>query len=167
MEADLERLSRAGRLGVRVAVAESLTSGQLCSEVGRGGDASAWFVGGVVAYHTRAKEEALGLAPGTDPCSAACAAQLAVGVRALLGADIAVSTTGVGGPEPEGGHAPGTVYLGWATEAGSGHRLLQLQGEPDSVLRDAVRAAVSLLAEVAERVGADAAGPVGRRVRGR
>lgn len=155
---DLERIARAGGLGVRIAVAESLTSGSVCAAVGKGEDASSWFLGGVVCYATVVKEEVLGLRPGTDPCSAECAEQLASGVYALLGADVAVSTTGVGGPDPEDGHEPGTVYLGWATRDGTGHRLLRLDGDPSEVVARAVAAATRLLAELAEdRLTADGA----------
>ena len=146
----LQRLAAAGKVGVRIAVAESLTSGLLCAEVGKGDDASAWFAGGVVAYLMDVKESVLGVEPGIDPCSAACARQLARGVRLLMDADVAVSTTGVGGPDPEDGHAPGTVYLGWATAAGEGHRLCHFDGDPGAVLDAAVREAVGLLASLAE-----------------
>lgn len=149
---DIERLAKAasGR-GITVALAESLTSGLLASTVGKGEDASRWFAGGIVAYLTEVKEQVLGLAPGTDTCSPECAEQLAAGARSLLSADITVSTTGVGGPEMEDGHAPGTVYLGWATAAGTGHRLLRLDGDPQQVLDDTTSAAVALLADLVEQ----------------
>lgn len=99
----------------------------------------------------------LGLTPGTDPTSAACAEQLATGALRLFEADICVSTTGVGGPGPEGGHPAGTVYLGWATAEDSGHRRLALTGDPDEVLSASVDAAVRLLAFHAE--GLHPAGP--------
>ncbi|WP_051662286.1 MULTISPECIES: CinA family protein [unclassified Microbacterium] len=154
----IERLSDLAReRGLRVAVAESLTSGRLANTVGSGADASEWFAGGVVAYLTDVKERVLGLVPGTDPCSAACAEQLAIGARDLLDADLCVSTTGVGGPDPDGGHPPGTVYLGWATPDAVGHRRLALTGGPEEVLATTVEAAVRLLAFHAE--GLRPAGP--------
>ncbi|WP_262001402.1 CinA family protein [Microbacterium sp. Mcb102] len=154
----IERLSDLAReRGLRVAVAESLTSGRLANTVGSGADASEWFTGGVVAYLTDVKERVLGLVPGTDPCSAACAEQLAIGARDLLDADLCVSTTGVGGPDPDGGHPPGTVYLGWATPDAVGHRRLALTGDPEEVLAATVEAAVRLLAFHAE--GLRPAGP--------
>lgn len=154
----IERLSDLAReRGLRVAVAESLTSGRLANTVGSGADASEWFAGGVVAYLTDVKERVLGLVPGTDPCSAACAEQLAIGARDLLDADLCVSTTGVGGPDPDGGHPPGTVYLGWATPDAVGHRRLALTGDPEEVLATTVEAAVRLLAFHAE--GLRPAGP--------
>lgn len=131
---------------LRVCVAESLTSGRLANTVGAGEDASIWFAGGIVAYLTDVKERVLGVTPGTDPCSTACAEQLAVGALRLFDADICVSTTGVGGPGPEGGHPAGTVHLGWATASASGHRSLALVGDPEEVLEGSTTAAVRLLA---------------------
>jgi len=118
--------------------------------VGKGPEAQDWFAGGVVAYQTRVKEAVLGLPPGTDPCSPACAEQLARGVRAVLDADLAVSTTGVGGPDPEDGHPPGTVYLGWATRDAVGHRRLRIDGDPVEVLARTVAEATALLRDLAE-----------------
>ena len=148
---DAARLAdAAARTGTTCAVVESLTSGKLAAEVGRGANAQEWFAGGIVAYQTRVKEDVLGLTPGTDPCSAACAEQLARGGRDVLGADVAVSTTGVGGPDPQDGHEPGTVYLGWATPEGAGHRLLHRDGDPAEVLDAAVAAALALLCELVD-----------------
>jgi len=131
----IDRLSTlAHEKGLTIAVAESLTSGKLASAVGAGEDASEWFAGGVVAYFTSVKESILGLEPGTDPCSDACAEQLARGVRDLMDADIGVSTTGVGGPDSDGGHPPGTVHIGWATRESVGSIALLLEGDPPAVL---------------------------------
>ncbi|MFS0895518.1 CinA family protein [Microbacterium sp. 179-I 3D3 NHS] len=148
---DVVRLSElAQSRHLRVCVAESLTSGRLANTVGAGGKASEWFAGGIVAYFTEVKERVLGLTPGTDPVSAACAEELAAGARTLFDADICVATTGVGGPGPEGKHPAGTVYLGWATAEGRGHRRLDLDGDPDDVMDASVDAAIRLLAFHAE-----------------
>ncbi|MBO9625964.1 MAG: CinA family protein [Microbacterium sp.] len=144
---ELRRLAElAGDRGLRICVAESLTSGRLASTVGAGENASEWFGGGVVAYITAVKERVLGLVPGTDPYSPACAEQLATGALALFDADVCVTTTGVGGPGPEGGHPAGTVLLGWATSEAVGHRSFVFSGSPDEVLDATVEAAVRLLA---------------------
>lgn len=148
---DIDILSdRARSAQLRVAVVESLTSGALASAVGAGSDAGEWFAGGVVAYLTEVKEHLLGLRPGTDPCSAECAEHLAHAGRELLRADICVSTTGVGGPDPQDGHPPGTVYLGWADGSQTGHLLLNLSGEPEEVIAQTVDAAVRMLAQRAD-----------------
>ena len=145
---DVQQLARlAQECGLSIATAESLTSGLLAGRVGEGSAAGDWFAGGVVAYRTEVKEHVLGVTRGIDPCSPECAEQLAVGVRGLMDADIAVSTTGVGGPDPQDGHPPGTVFLGWATREDTGHVALSLSGEPDEVLTATVEAAVSLLRE--------------------
>ncbi|GAA2897514.1 CinA family protein [Microbacterium esteraromaticum] len=139
----LSDLARSRHL--RVAVAESLTSGALASTVGAGEEASAWFGGGVVAYLPEVKERVLGFPADQDPTSAECAEQLARGARELLDADLCVSTTGVGGPDAEDGHPAGEVFLGWATRDEAGHRRLTLDGGPEEVLEATIEAAVQLL----------------------
>lgn len=152
MESPIDRLSRLAReRSLTVAVAESLTSGLLAARVGEGDGAGDWFSGGVVAYRPSVKVDVLRVPEGIDPCSAECAEALATGVRDLLDADIAVSTTGVGGPGPEGGHDPGTVYLGWASSDGAGFDHLELSGKPDEILEATVEHALRLLAKLAER----------------
>lgn len=137
--------------GLTLAVAESLTCGALVSALGRGENSAEWLTGAVVAYQMSTKVDVLGVDPGVDPCSAECAVQLAVGVRERLGADLAVATTGVGGPDPEGGHAPGTVYIGWASDQDRGHRGFQFEGEPAEVLEQTVEAALVVLRGRLER----------------
>lgn len=131
---------------VRIAVAESLTSGRLATRVGAGEGASEWFAGGIVAYQVRTKQKLFGMPSDVDPCSAQCAETLATGVRELLDAEIAISTTGVGGPDPHDGHPPGTVFVGWATAAGTGSTLCEFDGTPDEVLDQAVSEAIRILA---------------------
>jgi nicotinamide-nucleotide amidase len=67
-----------------------------------------------------------------------------------LKSDIAVSATGVGGPDPENGHPPGTVYLGWATAASTGSSLHRFEGDPAAVLSQTAGAAVAQLVELAQ-----------------
>lgn len=144
--------------GVRVCVAESLTSGRLASAVGAGEGAGSWFGGGVIAYQSAEKESVLGVTPGLDPCSAEVAEQMAEGARRLFDADLCVSTTGVGGPGPDdNGNPAGTVFLGWASAEGVGHRALMLSGDPAEVMDATVAHALRLLALHID--GIQAAGP--------
>ncbi|WP_396667645.1 CinA family protein [Microbacterium sp. R86528] len=146
---DVELLADAARkAGLTVAAAESLTSGLLASRIGAGKSASVWFRGAVIAYQTSVKQALLGLPAGVDPCSSECAVTLAQNVRRMLAADVAVSTTGIGGPDPQDGHAPGTVYLGWSTSTSSGYRRLNLSGNPEEVIEQAARVAIQLLTEI-------------------
>lgn len=74
------------------------------------------MLGGVVSYSNHAKMRLLGVQDATlqahGAVSAETAAEMAQGMRRLLGSDIALSTTGIAGP---GGGTPdkpvGTVYL--------------------------------------------------------
>ena len=101
--------------GETVACAESITGGGLADLLSGTPGASATFVGGVVSYATSVKRDLLGVT-AAQVVSADCAAQLASGVRSLLGSDWAVSTTGVAGPEKQDDKPVGTVYVGVAEQ---------------------------------------------------
>lgn len=103
----------AGSTGRTIAAAESLTGGLLTARLAAAPDASTWFRGGVVAYNTEVKQSVLGVPPGPVVSDQAATA-MAIGVGKLLGADLAVSTTGVGGPGEEEGRPAGTVWIGLA-----------------------------------------------------
>jgi nicotinamide-nucleotide amidase len=96
--------------GLTVAVAESLTGGLVASALAEAPGSSAWFRGAVVAYASEVKHQLLDVAPG-PVVSAEAAASMADGVRRLLGADIAIASTGAGGPGGQDGQPPGTVFL--------------------------------------------------------
>lgn len=107
-----------------IAVAESLTGGLLVAELIRTPGASSAVLGGVVAYNTELKHTVLGvdaeLLAEHGPVHPEVAVQMARGVRSALAvggalADVGIATTGVAGPEPQGGHAPGTAFIGIST----------------------------------------------------
>ena len=130
-----------------VAVAESLTSGILSSELGKGPDAAEWLKGGVVAYTPQVKQAVLDVTPG-PVVTGRCAEEMAEGVARLFGADAAVATTGVGGPDPAEGKEPGTVFLGWWHDGRSGSREHHFDGDPAHVLRLTVDAGLDMLLAV-------------------
>jgi nicotinamide-nucleotide amidase len=105
-------LTAAGRT---LAVAESLTGGAVCDALVGVPGASACLRGGVVAYATDVKASVLGVPAGLLERHGAVhpevALAMAAGVRALLGADLGVGTTGVAGPDPQDGHRPGDVWV--------------------------------------------------------
>lgn len=150
---DEERAERVAGLAtsydLRVAVAESLTAGRISSFLGRGESASEWYRGAVVAYDEEVKFEVLGVARG-PVVTAACAEQMADGVRTLLGADVALGITGVGGPGPQEDCPPGTVHLALATEAGTRSLHTRLSGDPSEVVVEATRLALDELARELE-----------------
>lgn len=96
------------RAGWQAGVAESLTGGQLAACFSEGTRASEWFKGAIVAYQPGTKRKLLGVSDG-PVVSELCAVEMARGVATLLDAEIGLAVTGVGGPEPVEGQAPGTV----------------------------------------------------------
>lgn len=110
--------------------------------------ASRVYVGGVVSYATRVKVDVLGVPPEVvrddGVISARCAEAMAVGARSLLGADYAIATTGVAGPDSQEGHPVGTVFVAVAGPSGVHGIALELAGERDRIQHDTVEAAVDL-----------------------
>ena len=140
---DIAERVRAANL--RVAAAESLTSGAIANALGAGPDASEWFQGGVVAYAESVKRELLGVT-AESVASTQCARELATGVARLLGADATVAVTGVGGPEPEGDEPAGSVYAAVLVRGDIRDAHFQFDGgDPSVVVHQTVRAALELL----------------------
>jgi PncC family amidohydrolase len=94
-----------------IGVAESLTGGLLVQALARVQGSGDWLAGGVVAYAPAVKRDLLGVT-ADKVVSRESAKQMASGARQRLGADIAVSVTGVAGPDPQDGEPPGTVWIG-------------------------------------------------------
>jgi nicotinamide-nucleotide amidase len=139
--------------GETLAVAESLTGGLLAAEFVTVPGASAVFRGAVVAYATDLKASLLGVpAPllnSHGPVDPSVAAAMAAGARERCGADWAAATTGVAGPDPQGGQPVGRVYVAVAgpLPEHAAVRELTLEGDRPAVRSGAVDAAVALLAE--------------------
>ncbi len=136
--------------GWTVAVAESLTGGLVGAALTAVPGSSAVFRGGVTAYATDLKHTLLGvdatLLATEGPVAARTALAMADGVRARLGADCGMATTGVAGPGPADGHPAGEVYVAVAWPAGTASALLQLDGDRTAVRNGTVDAVLELLA---------------------
>ncbi|MGH1526270.1 CinA family protein [Leifsonia sp. L25] len=113
------------------------------------------MLGAAVVYATELKHTLLGvdaeLLQREGPVDAEVARQLAAGVRERLAvdgrpADLGVSTTGVAGPDPQGGRAVGTVYVGVASASGVRSSELRLAGDRQSIRSQTVTRAVRELA---------------------
>jgi nicotinamide-nucleotide amidase len=76
---------------------------------------------------------------------------MATGVRDLLGADLAVSTTGVAGPDAQEGKPVGLVYVGVAGPAGVETHEMHLAGDRAAVRAEATRRAVQALLDTVVR----------------
>ena len=84
--------------GRSIAVAESLTAGNLQALIAAVSGASRYFFGGVTTYNIDQKVALLGVdravAAPVNCVSEAVACQMAAGVRRLTGADVGIATTG-------------------------------------------------------------------------
>lgn len=151
-EPAVERIARlAAEHDLTIAAAESLTSGLIASRLGAGPEASEWFRGSVVAYQEPVKFDVLGVRRGplVDPD---CAEGMARGVGRLLGADVAVAATGVGGPDPSEGKPAGTVYVAVTVRGSTTVRELDLDGDPEEILEATADHALEMLATALEDV---------------
>jgi PncC family amidohydrolase len=98
-----------------IATAESCTGGLLSHTLTGISGSSGYFVGGVVAYSNRIKEQSLDVDPMTiikyGAVSEETAREMAQGICQKFDADIGLSTTGIAGPT--GGTPEKPVGLVW------------------------------------------------------
>lgn len=132
------------------ATAESCTGGGVGAAITAVPGSSAVFYGGVISYDNSVKECVLGVANETlttvGAVSPACAAQMAVGVRDLLRTDLAVSLTGIAGPDGGSEEKPvGLVWFGLATKDGVRTEKAIFSGNRENVRRQAVLHALGML----------------------
>ncbi len=106
--------------GMTFSAAESCTGGDVARRFTDMPGASAFFKGGVVTYTNEAKAKLLGIDPSLieekGAVSHEVAKAMAENVRALLGTDIGVGVTGLAGPDGDGVHEVGTVFVSLAVE---------------------------------------------------
>jgi len=137
--------------GLTLAVAESLTGGLLSDALVRVPGASAVYRGGIVSYATDLKATILGVDAALllehGAVHPEVARQMAEGVRRVCGADVGLATTGVAGPDPQDGHAPGEVYVAVATDSGAVVHPLALSGDRAAIRAAAVEAVLDLAAD--------------------
>ena len=149
----IELLDTLAEAELTLALAESLTGGALCARLVDVPKASRVLRGGVCTYATPLKASLLGvdstLLAEKGPVDAEVARQMAQGARRLMGAKLALSTTGVAGPGPAEGHEAGTVHIALAWSKGVAH----LTGDRAHIRSGTVNAALELLKETLESGG--------------
>ncbi len=137
--------------GLTVGTAESCTGGLLAKLLTDLPGSSAVFRGGVVSYTNGVKAGLLGvpqdLLDRYGAVSPQVAEAMARGAKAALGCDIALSTTGVAGPDADDrGNPIGLVYLGLAW--GDQCQVTEFRAGPverERVRRQAAQTALDLL----------------------
>ena len=106
--------------GMTFSAAESCTGGDVARRFTDMPGASAFFKGGVVTYTNEAKAKLLSIDPALieekGAVSHEVAKAMAENVRALLGTDIGVGVTGLAGPDGDGVHEVGMVFVSLAVE---------------------------------------------------
>lgn len=146
-------VARLAALGVSIGTAESLTGGLVCAALVDVPGASAVVRGGVVSYATEVKQDVLGVPAALlaqhGTVSRECVVAMAAGARRVLGADWAVATSGVAGPEPSEGLPRGTVHVAVTGvvdgEQITEHRALSLDGDRPAIRAATVTQALGLL----------------------
>ena len=136
--------------GLTCATAESCTGGGVGSAITAVPGSSAVFAGGVISYSNDVKQNVLDVSPETlatvGAVSSETAAQMADGVRKLLKVDLAVSLTGIAGPDGGSAEKPvGLVWFGLATKDGVRTEKAIFRGDRDGIRRNAVVHALGML----------------------
>lgn len=117
--------------GLTLGTAESCTGGLIAKRLTDVPGSACAFLGGVVSYHCEVKAGLLGVSQALlDEKGAVCAQvaeQMAQGARGALSCDLAVSATGVAGPDPDDrGNPVGLVFVGLAAPDGCWVKQLNL-----------------------------------------
>lgn len=146
-----EELGRRLRaLGLTLGTAESCTGGELADAITDVAGSSDYFLGGVVSYADRVKEQLLGVDPALlvshGAVSEPVARAMAEGVRRLLAVELGVGITGIAGP---GGGTPGKpvglVFIALASARGTEVRRCQWNEDRLGNKRRSVETALDML----------------------
>ncbi len=121
--------------GLTLGCAESCTGGLIAKRLTDVPGASQVFKGGIVSYTNEIKAGLLGVPQETldrfGAVSKEVAAAMAEGARRVLSCDVALSSTGVAGPDRgDRGHEGGTMFVAIATPQGTHVRPLHLGNRP-------------------------------------
>ena len=116
--------------GMTFAAAESCTGGEIAKRFTDIPGASAHFLGGAVTYTNEMKAKLLGIDPALieekGAVSHEVAYEMAARIRKISGADLGVGVTGLAGPDGDGVHPVGTVFVSMAAREGVWVRELSL-----------------------------------------
>lgn len=136
--------------GLTCATAESCTGGGVGSAITAVPGSSAVFWGGIISYDNSVKQNVLGVPESVlntvGAVSAECAAAMAEGARKLLKTDLAVSLTGIAGPDGGSAEKPvGLVWFGLATAKGVRTEKAIFRGDRAGIRANAVIHALGML----------------------
>lgn len=138
--------------GLRLATAESCTGGLVGAAITAIPGSSGFYLGGFITYADEVKRGLAGVPAEVLAAHGAVSAQVAVamaeGARSRLGADLAVSVTGVAGPDGGSEAKPvGLTYVGVADGRGTDARRYVWPGDREANRQDSAVAALELALE--------------------
>lgn len=132
-----------------LSAAESCTGGIFGQRITSVPGSSDYFTGGFIAYSDAMKTALLGvdaaLIDAHTAVSEEVARAMAAGARSKTGSTYAISITGEAGPRSATGAAPGTVFLGWASEGETDVRKLHLPGDRNRIRNLAAQSALDFV----------------------
>lgn len=138
--------------GRTLVTAESITGGGIGALLTSVPGASAVYKGGIISYCDEVKASALGVDPdllrSVGAVSAPVAESMARGAREVLRADVAVSVTGLAGPDGDSyGNPVGTVFIGYSDGSRTLAREHRFSGTRQQIRESTLRAALTLILE--------------------
>lgn len=142
-----ELVDLAAAKNITIAFAESCTGGLIGASVTEVSGASKIFLGSAVTYCNEAKQNILGVdsevIANYGAVSSDCAFQMAAGARRIYGSDIALSVTGIAGPDGGSKEKPvGTVWFGYVSDSRQCTFIRCLSGDRNFIRREAVKEAL-------------------------
>jgi nicotinamide-nucleotide amidase len=143
--------------GLTMVTAESCTGGMIANSIVERSGVSSVFAGSAVTYSNALKEKLLGV-PGEllekyGAVSEECACAMAQGAASRLGADAAIATTGIAGPDGGTPEKPvGLVYVAACVKGKIMVRKLNLRGGRLMIRQRAAAQALILLNTMLERL---------------
>ena len=139
--------------GKTLVTAESCTGGGIGAAITAVPGSSAVYKGGIISYCNELKNSILRVDASSleeyGAVSAPVAESMALGARMVLQADIAVSVTGLAGPDGDDfGYPVGTVFVGYSDAQQTLSRKYRIPGDRENVRQQATIAALKLILEM-------------------
>lgn len=140
--------------GMKLASAESCTGGWLAKIITDIPGSSAWFAGSVVSYSNEAKQSLLGVEENTlnefGAVSGETVMEMTDGLFSHIAADVAVSVSGIAGPDGGSDDKPvGLVWLSWGRNGKPVFaRPYNFDGNREAIRKQSIAQALNLLLDL-------------------
>ena len=146
--------------GLTLSTAESCTGGKVAHEITSIPGSSQYFIGSVVAYDNRLKEELLQVDPHTLATQGAVSEQtvreMAIGVKNRLGSDIGIATSGIAGPSGGTEDKPvGTIWIACSDPEKTTTKLLSLYKDRITNIRFTSNAVLNMVRQRLVEMGGE------------